>query len=86
MHLCVRVVCLSQTLTTAACVLRSPLPKCSRGLESCRPLITVRDCGRHGGDVATGHTPTPSHFPANLRLGGGGGGGGAGSGGGSGAG
>ena len=31
-------------------------------------------CGKHGGDVATGHTPTPSHFPANLRAGGGGGG------------
>ena len=30
----------------------------------------------HGGDVATGHTPTPSHFPANLRAVGGEGGGG----------
>ena len=40
----------------------------------------------HGGGVATGHTPTPSHFPANFRAGGGGGGGGAGSGGGGGSG
>ena len=29
-----------------------------------------------GGGVETGHTPTPSHFPANFRVGGGGGGGG----------
>ena len=27
----------------------------------------------HRGGVATGHTPTPSHFPANFRAGGGGG-------------
>ena len=26
----------------------------------------------HGGGVATGHTPTPSHFPANFREGRGG--------------
>ena len=34
--------------------------------------VMLRD---HRGDVATGHTPTPSHFPANLRVGGGEGGG-----------
>ena len=28
----------------------------------------------HSGGVATGHTPTPSHFPATFREGGGGGG------------
>ena len=27
----------------------------------------------HGEGVATGHTPTPSHFPANFKAGGGGG-------------
>ena len=32
----------------------------------------------HGEGVATGHTPTPSHFPANFRAGGEGGGGGGG--------
>ena len=41
--------------------------------EGSRRLTHRRCAGRyHGGGVATGHTPTPSHFPANSGAGGGG--------------
>ena len=50
-----------------------------------RPIIvgpphSLQQCCNHGGGgggLPLGHTPTPSHFPANFRVGQGGGGRGA---------
>ena len=57
------------------CESRTPTRGATQKSVDCESLTPTRGATT-GGGLATGHTPTPSHFPATFREGRGGGGGG----------